>query len=113
MTDFSKRHTEFVYDKQSTRFPAYAFSLSTRDRARFGLLCLRHGNWSGKQLIPSKWLEQSSIAYSDSGPGKGYGYMWWVSVDGWYFGNKFKGNPYSARGNHGEKSCAIKPGRLR
>jgi CubicO group peptidase (beta-lactamase class C family) len=107
MNDFSERYTRFVYEKQSSRFPAYTFRMSTRDRARFGLLCLRNGEWSGEQLIPSKWFRESTLAYSKSGSGVGYGYLWWVSVDGWHLGNKFKGRPYSARGNHGQKIVVI------
>ena len=33
--------------------------------------------------------------------------MWWVSVDGWHFENKFKGKPYSARGNYGQYIVVI------
>ena len=107
MNDFSPEDTKFVYDKGSSRYPAYTFALSTRDRARFGLLCLRNGNWSGEQIIPSQWITESTTSYSKAGPGKGYGYMWWVSVDGWHFGTKFKEKPYSARGNHGQYIVVI------
>jgi hypothetical protein len=33
--------------------------LSAWDQARFGYLTLRNGNWNGKQLIPSSWIEKS------------------------------------------------------
>ena len=33
--------------------------LSAWDQARFGYLTLRNGNWKGKQLIPSSWIEKS------------------------------------------------------
>lgn len=33
--------------------------LSAWDQARFGYLTLRNGNWEGKQLIPSSWIEKS------------------------------------------------------
>lgn len=109
MSDFSERDTKFVSTKDS-RFPAYTFQMSTRDRARFGLLCLRNGEWSGKQLVPANWFKESTVAYSQTGPGVGYGYMWWVSVDGWHLGNKFKSKtirPYSARGNYGQYIVVI------
>lgn len=33
--------------------------LSAWDQARFGYLTLRNGNWNGKQLIPTSWIEKS------------------------------------------------------
>ncbi|TNF43277.1 MAG: class C beta-lactamase-related serine hydrolase [Cytophagales bacterium] len=33
--------------------------LSAWDQARFGYLTLRNGNWNGKQLISTSWLEKS------------------------------------------------------
>ncbi len=107
MSDFSEAHTKFVYEKRRSRFPAYTFRMSTRDRARFGLLCLRDGWWSEKQLLPSGWMDKSTIAYSKTGPGVGYGYMWWVSVDGRHFQSKFEGKPYSARGNYKQRIVVI------
>jgi len=38
--------------------------MSARDMARFGLLCLRKGNWNGRQIIPQDWIEESTQAYS-------------------------------------------------
>ena len=61
---------------------AYPMHMSARDLARFGLLYLRGGQWGGKQLIPAAWIQQSMQSYSDRGVDGGYGYMWWVEVDG-------------------------------
>ena len=40
--------------------PAYHFSLTARDMARFGYLFLRGGAWKGQQLIPSDWVTEST-----------------------------------------------------
>ncbi len=109
MSDFSEADdTKFFYEKRRSRFPAYHFWMSTRDRARFGLLCLRDGWWSEKQLLPSGWMDESTLDYdSKAGSGVGYGYMWWVSVDGWLLGSKFEGKPYFASGNRGQRIVVI------
>ena len=57
--------------------PAYAMLLSARDLARFGLLYLNDGEWAGKQVVPSSWVEESTKRWSDASYGLGYGYMWW------------------------------------
>lgn len=50
--------------------------INTWDQARFGLLFLRNGNWSGKQILSKHWVsevQKSSKAAED------YGYMWWLN----------------------------------
>ena len=91
--------------------------MSTRDRARFGLLYLYGGRWGSIQIIPEKWIAESTKAYSKADPGygtgfeedseEGFGYMWWASIDGRHLGNKFKGRPYSARGYYGQYIVVI------
>lgn len=101
MQDFSLNDTKFIYDKSSIH-PAYTFRISTRDRARFGLLFLNEGKWKNRQIISKKWIEESTTSYTTVGNGVGYGYMWWVSINGWHLGNKFKGKSFSARGSGGQ-----------
>ena len=46
--------------------------------AKFGALYQKDGRWKGKQIIPSYWIDDSTMAYStmpDTG-GLGYGYLW-------------------------------------
>ncbi len=78
MEDFRLDDALYQYERSLSRVPAYAFRLSARDAARFGLLYLRDGKWDGRQLIPRKWIERSWTAHSDLGEGRGYGYMWWI-----------------------------------
>ena len=64
---------------------AYHFNFSTRDMAKIGELMLRKGRWNGRQLVPEKWVEESTRPFTsfDHGNknrdnGSGYGYMWWI-----------------------------------
>ena len=88
--------------------PSYPFRMTARDMARFGLLYLRQGEWRGRQIIPSSWVEESTKPHSllpESGvfgTYGGYGYMWWVAVDGKQFPDvDLKGGAYSAQGYGG------------
>lgn len=101
MQDFSLDDTYYIRDASSSH-SAYAFKMSTRDRARFGLLYLRGGKWGSKQIVSKKWIQESTKPYSEVRTGIGYGYLWWVSQNGWHFGNKFNDNPFSARGHWGQ-----------
>lgn len=101
--DFSMPlHTRWVFEWALSEHPAYEMQLSARDLARVGLLMARDGAWNGQQLIPSAWVRESTTSYSNAGPGIGYGYMWWVGVDNFHFGQKFPGRVFSGRGNHGQ-----------
>lgn len=46
--------------------------INAKDMARFGLLTLRKGNWNGKQLIDSSWINLSTTP-TPANPG--YGFM--------------------------------------
>ena len=50
--------------------------ISTLDQARFGLLFERDGEWNGKQIISSKWIDQAT---QSSPANERYGYMWWLN----------------------------------
>jgi len=62
---------------------------SARDLSRFGLLFLNRGNWNGRQLISSSWVDEAtSVQVPVSIPnditerayGSGvYGYNWWIN----------------------------------
>jgi hypothetical protein len=58
--------------------------LKPRDLAKLGQLYLDRGVWQGQRLIPSKWISQSWLAYSDKSTdpaifadGTFYGLQWW------------------------------------
>src|SRR5204863_4347654 len=73
-----------------------------RDMARFGLLFLHDGSWRGRQIVPADWVKESTTSYSEAGPAGGYGYLWWVAVNGRHLpGVTLPAGTYSARGAGG------------
>lgn len=106
MEDFTLADTQYIRGPDSVH-PAYPFRMTARDMARFGLLYLRGGVWNGKQIIPATWVQESTTAYSiaegdvDFGF-SGYGYLWWVAVNGNHFPNaELEDGSFSARGAGG------------
>ena len=101
MEDFRLEDTQYVTGRDSV-YPAYPFRMSTRDLARFGLLFLREGEWNGRQVVPRAWVAESTRSYSDAGASGGYGYLWWIAVDGRHLpGVALPDGSYSARGAGG------------
>lgn len=101
MEDF--RHEDGTHVRgDASIHAAYAFRMTARDMARFGLLYLHGGRWRERQVVPREWVAESTRAYSSLGQAGGYGYMWWVSAGGPHFTSAFfKGEVFSAQGAGG------------
>ena len=77
----------------------WGLRLKTEDMAKFGQLFLQNGNWNGKQIIPSSWVEEASTKKIDQDPTasqarkdssdwlQGYCYQMWRSRN-----NSFRGD---------------------
>jgi CubicO group peptidase (beta-lactamase class C family) len=52
--------------------------INSRDKARFGLLFLRGGQWEDKQIISPEWIKKATTR-GDVGPD--YGYLWWLNTE--------------------------------
>ena len=86
MEDYDPKEQEYVTGPDSIH-RAYPFRMSARDMARYGLLYLRGGRWRNAQIVPPQWVRDSTTAYSVADGNardgySGYGYLWWVAVNG-------------------------------
>jgi CubicO group peptidase (beta-lactamase class C family) len=113
MQDFRLEDVSYAREPESIH-AAYPFRLSARDAARFGLLYLRKGEWRGKQIVPKEWVRESTKPYSHLeaagvfGIYGGYGYMWWVAVNGKHFPSvDLREGAYSAQGLGGQYIVVI------
>lgn len=76
--------SDFEWRRESVSpIPAYDFRMSTRDLARYGLLWLGSGRWSGRQVLDPAWVAESTRSTtSETFAGAGYGRLWWVQPPG-------------------------------
>lgn len=95
MEEFAPGHSDETQEEMSLH-PAYRIRISARDLARFGLLYLRKGVWREDELLPERWVAQSTVAqaavvdepYAEAA--SGFGWLWWIGherdMDGrpWY-----------------------------
>ncbi len=85
MQDFTAQDCANGYEPEFSVHPVYAFEMTARDLARFGLLYLREGSWGDEQIVPRSWIDESWTPYSTIGEAEGVfaGYLWRiVSADG-------------------------------
>jgi CubicO group peptidase (beta-lactamase class C family) len=103
-------------DSQKSGFEKMAMGLNARavDFAKLGVLFLDHGRWDGKQVIPEKWVEEStSPDASDNRRWRRaaawkqahgyYKYLWWgrMRADG--------SHAFMARGNLQQQWIYVSP----
>lgn len=64
----------------------YGLYIRTEDIAKFGQLYLQKGQWSGKALLPEKWVEEATAKHVDNSKApsgktsdwqQGYGFQFW------------------------------------
>ncbi len=73
-------------DSVGREFFGAGFNATLRDYGRFGLLMLNKGVANGKQVVPSDWVQKSTVpdeAQESMAKGKalGYKYQWWTMPD--------------------------------
>lgn len=55
--------------------------LYPRDSAKIGYLWMNNGLWDGKQIVPKKWVEETSRIQIKTGMDDDYSYGWWLSQE--------------------------------
>ncbi|NYT19542.1 MAG: serine hydrolase [Methanosarcinales archaeon] len=69
------------------------------DMAKIGYLWLNKGQWEGKQIVSSEWVENSVKVQMVTGGNDDYGYGWWVPKD--------EPVAYSAFGRGGQRILVV------
>lgn len=71
---------EWAHDPDGYTYAGHGLSLTTRDVLKFGLLCLRRGEWDRAQLVPTAFIDAATSVQSAGYPETfgAYGYLWWV-----------------------------------
>ena len=61
-----------------------AMSMAPHDMAKIGWLYLNNGRWGDQQLVPEKWVTDSTRKHINATLFDGYGYHWWVTPGKYY-----------------------------
>ena len=76
----------WIIDRSGQEVTFCCINAVLRDYARFGLLLAHDGNWRGRQIIPTAWIEEATRVVPDqphlrpgtATPSFGYGYQVWI-----------------------------------
>ena len=89
----------WVADQQGVNTAGWGLTLTIRDMAKIGQLYLNSGAWEGAQIVPTRWINESTREHSRCSQWGNlpYGYLWWI-IDG-------KEQCYAAMGDGGNVIC--------
>lgn len=74
----------WVSDPMGIHTAGWGLTLTPMDMAKIGQLYLNGGIWEDKQIVSSKWVEDSTMEHSRwKKTNLPYGYLWWVNEDGY------------------------------
>lgn len=74
---------EWGTNQQGITLGGFGLHIRTQDIAKFGQLYLQRGEWNGRQLIPSDWIELATSKQVENGSNalsdwnQGYGFQFW------------------------------------
>ena len=72
----------WVSDRSGVNAAGWGLSLTTMEMAKLGQLYVERGTWEGKQIVPAKWIEESTKEQTRDNQHKlSYGYLWWIMDD--------------------------------
>jgi CubicO group peptidase (beta-lactamase class C family) len=89
MKDFVPSNVTYEY-ANITEHPQTRVYISAEDLARFSALYLTDGRWYNNQIIPAKWIYESTqkVSYEPVDADlvehpfmEGYAYLWWIDED--------------------------------
>lgn len=90
----AKNISGWVADSTGLNTGGWGLTLSPTDMAKIGQLYLGGGMWNGKQIVSTRWIDESTKEHSRwEKLNLPYGYLWWVGND--------KKHDYAAMGDGG------------
>ncbi len=70
----------WVVDKTGLNTAGWGLTLTARDMAKIGQLYLNKGIYNNKQVVSTKWIEESTKEHSRwEEVNLPYGYLWWIN----------------------------------
>jgi CubicO group peptidase (beta-lactamase class C family) len=70
-------------DEHGREVAGCCISASLRDYARVGQFMLDGGRAGGRQVVPEGWIANATAVNVWTAPGRGYGYQWWTTPQGY------------------------------
>lgn len=69
-------------DSAGLSIGGWGLQLTPREMAKLGYLFLHRGQWEGRQIVSSDWVNAATKMQVATDNTLGYGYQWWISADG-------------------------------
>jgi len=69
-----------IWETDATGIPigGWGLQLTPRDMAKLGYLYLQDGEWNGRQIVSTSWVENATQSHTETDSDLSYGYQWWT-----------------------------------
>ena len=99
-------NVQWEQDKEGIYTGGSELFLTPRAMTKFGVLYLKEGAIHGRQIVPSEWVQQSTMKQTEGifqGLDVDYGYLWWLDIGGSIFPYLQEEDDFLALGVHGQR----------
>ena len=97
---------EWGLDKQGYNNGAAGLKITPYDMVKIGQLVLNHGEYQGKKIVSSEWIDQMTRSQISTNNvllyGSGYGYCWWT-------GSTYEKGNYAFAMGYGGQAIVVVP----
>ncbi|NBC28769.1 MAG: serine hydrolase [Spirochaetes bacterium] len=93
-------------DREGFHIGGSELFLTPRAMMKFGVMYLQDGMYSGRQVVPAKWVRESTttqVEGSFHGAQIQYGYLWWLDIGNQLFTYLDNEKAFLAMGVHGQR----------
>src|SRR5262249_19337905 len=97
-------HVTWATDRDGVSHGFSDLRLQPRDMAKLGYLWLHHGEWGGRQIVPSHYLDAALSAHARVERNVSYGYGMWIYP---YHGHAGGPADFEANGFGGQRIAVV------
>jgi CubicO group peptidase (beta-lactamase class C family) len=100
------QNVQWEQDRDGVYIGGSELFMTPRAMTKFGVMYLQNGMYSGQQVVPEDWVQESTTTQIEGlfhGAQVQYGYLWWLDIGNQLFTYLDNEDAFLAMGSHGQR----------
>ena len=100
------QNVQWEQDRDGVYIGGSELFMTPRAMTKFGVMYLQNGMYSGQQVVPEDWVQESTTTQIEGlfhGAQVQYGYLWWLDIGNQLFTYLDDEDAFLAMGSHGQR----------